>query len=116
VIVTECSPDRIGVTEQVPRRCSCDPALSVPPGSSWLQANLYSAAGIPVAVISDATVASVMERVDLALVGAEAVVESGGIINRTGPVPPCPALLAVRCERPRGLAQALFSWASFVQP
>lgn len=49
-----------------------------------MQAQLYHDAGIPVTVVSDASVAAVMERVDMVLVGAEAVVESGGIVNRTG--------------------------------
>lgn len=40
--------------------------------------------GIPVTVIPDAAVGYVMERVDLVMVGAEAVVESGGIINTIG--------------------------------
>uniref|UniRef100_A0A7S2RH27 Translation initiation factor eIF2B subunit alpha n=1 Tax=Rhizochromulina marina TaxID=1034831 RepID=A0A7S2RH27_9STRA len=63
VIVTECSPDRVGLLEQ---------------------ARAIADAGIPVTVVSDASVAAEMERVDMALVGAEAVVESGGIVNRTG--------------------------------
>eukprot|EP00039_Didymoeca_costata_P019400 m.337393 g.337393 ORF g.337393 m.337393 type:complete len:536 (+) comp18116_c0_seq1:105-1712(+) len=40
--------------------------------------------GIPVTVIPDAAVGYVMESVDLVLVGAEAIVESGGIINTIG--------------------------------
>ena len=55
VIVTECSPDRVGVEHQ---------------------AKTFSELGIPVTVVSDAAVAAVMDKVDLALVGAEAVVES----------------------------------------
>mmetsp|Transcript_10859 Transcript_10859/g.11939 ORF Transcript_10859/g.11939 Transcript_10859/m.11939 type:complete len:300 (-) Transcript_10859:23-922(-) len=40
--------------------------------------------GIPVTVITDAEVAYTMEQVDVVLVGAESVVESGGIINIMG--------------------------------
>ncbi|ESO97323.1 hypothetical protein LOTGIDRAFT_187625 [Lottia gigantea] len=40
--------------------------------------------GIPTTLILDASVGYVMERVDLVLVGAEGVVESGGIINKIG--------------------------------
>ncbi|NXV77353.1 EI2BA factor, partial [Atlantisia rogersi] len=39
---------------------------------------------IPVIVILDAAVGYIMEKVDLVLVGAEGVVESGGIINKIG--------------------------------
>eukprot|EP00163_Fabomonas_tropica_P012014 TRINITY_DN2308_c0_g1_i5.p2 TRINITY_DN2308_c0_g1~~TRINITY_DN2308_c0_g1_i5.p2 ORF type:complete len:152 (+),score=37.71 TRINITY_DN2308_c0_g1_i5:754-1209(+) len=41
-------------------------------------------AGIPVTVVLDAGVARVMEKVDLVIVGAEGVVENGGIINKIG--------------------------------
>lgn len=43
-----------------------------------------SAAGIPVTVILDAAVGYSMSKVDYVLVGAEAVVENGGIINKIG--------------------------------
>lgn len=41
-------------------------------------------ANIPVTVIADLAVGYVIERVDFVLVGAEAVVESGGIVNTIG--------------------------------
>lgn len=41
-------------------------------------------ANIPVTIVADAAVAMIMEQVDMVIVGAEAVVESGGIVNRTG--------------------------------
>jgi translation initiation factor eIF-2B subunit alpha len=41
-------------------------------------------AGIPVTLIVDSAAAHVMSRVDFVLSGAEAVVESGGIINKIG--------------------------------
>ncbi|XP_033747563.1 translation initiation factor eIF-2B subunit alpha-like [Pecten maximus] len=40
--------------------------------------------GIPTTVVLDAAVGYVMEKVDMVLVGAEGVVESGGIINKIG--------------------------------
>ncbi|KAI0928790.1 hypothetical protein AcW2_004681 [Taiwanofungus camphoratus] len=43
-----------------------------------------TAAGIPCTVVLDSAVAYVMDRVDFVLVGSEAVVESGGLINAVG--------------------------------
>jgi len=39
---------------------------------------------VPVTLISDSSVAFIMENIDLVLVGAEAVVENGGILNTIG--------------------------------
>uniref|UniRef100_A0A8C5BB11 Translation initiation factor eIF2B subunit alpha n=1 Tax=Gadus morhua TaxID=8049 RepID=A0A8C5BB11_GADMO len=39
---------------------------------------------VPVTVVLDAAVGAVVEKVDLVIVGAEGVVESGGIINKIG--------------------------------
>lgn len=41
-----------------------------------------NAADIPCTVILDSAVGYVMEQVDMVMVGAEGVVESGGIINK----------------------------------
>ncbi|KAI0695898.1 hypothetical protein BC835DRAFT_1344410 [Cytidiella melzeri] len=43
-----------------------------------------TAAGIPCTVVLDSAVAYVMDQVDFILVGSEAVVESGGLINAVG--------------------------------
>jgi hypothetical protein len=43
-----------------------------------------TAAGIPCTVVLDSAVAYVMDNVDFVLVGSEAVVESGGLINAVG--------------------------------
>ncbi|KAF8318627.1 uncharacterized protein EI90DRAFT_2930077 [Cantharellus anzutake] len=43
-----------------------------------------TAAGVPSTLVLDSAVAYVMDRVDLVLVGSEAVVESGGLINAVG--------------------------------
>jgi translation initiation factor eIF-2B subunit alpha len=40
--------------------------------------------GIKCTLIVDAAVGSVMEKIDFVLLGAEGVVESGGIINKIG--------------------------------
>ena len=45
-------------------------------------ASRLEAAGIKVTVIMDAAAAYFMEDVDIVLVGAEAVVENGGVINK----------------------------------
>jgi translation initiation factor eIF-2B subunit alpha len=47
-------------------------------------ANRLAELGIPVTVIMDTAVAHYMDRVDVVLVGASAVVENGGIINKVG--------------------------------
>jgi translation initiation factor eIF-2B subunit alpha len=40
--------------------------------------------GIPCTIILDSAVAYAMDKVDVVLVGCEAVVESGGIVNAIG--------------------------------
>eukprot|EP00730_Choanoeca_flexa_P000483 TRINITY_DN10215_c0_g1_i3.p1 TRINITY_DN10215_c0_g1~~TRINITY_DN10215_c0_g1_i3.p1 ORF type:complete len:326 (+),score=68.59 TRINITY_DN10215_c0_g1_i3:211-1188(+) len=47
--------------------------------AQWLEEK-----GIPVTVIADSAVGYVIEQVDFVIVGAEAVVENGGIINSVG--------------------------------
>lgn len=42
------------------------------------------AAGIPATLVLDAAVAYVMNRVDVVLIGAEGVAESGGVLNAVG--------------------------------
>lgn len=43
---------------------------------------VFQDAGIPTRIITDTAVGVVMEEVDLVLVGAEGVMENGGIINK----------------------------------
>jgi translation initiation factor 2B subunit (eIF-2B alpha/beta/delta family) len=45
---------------------------------------MFSERGIPTKVVLDAAVAAIMEEVDLCLVGAEGVMENGGIVNKVG--------------------------------
>ena len=53
-------------------------------GSGVHTCRQLSSAGIPCTLVLDSAAAYMMERVDVVLVGAEAVVESGGIINHMG--------------------------------
>lgn len=57
-----------------------------PDGAGYRMAKALEDAklNIPVTLVLDAAVANVMEKVDFVLVGAEGVVESGGIINKIG--------------------------------
>ncbi|KAI7812685.1 translation initiation factor eIF-2B subunit alpha [Triplophysa rosa] len=62
VYVTESQPDSVGK----------------------LMAEKLRKLNIPVTVVLDAAVGYIMEKVDLVIVGAEGVVESGGVINKIG--------------------------------
>jgi len=55
-----------------------------PEGSGHKMAKVLSDAGIKVTMILDNAVAYSMSKVDMVLVGAEGLVENGGIINRIG--------------------------------
>lgn len=55
-----------------------------PDASGAKAAKNLARAGIPTTVVLDSAMAYVMERVDLVIVGAEGVVENGGIINKVG--------------------------------
>ncbi|KAJ6596862.1 hypothetical protein DFH09DRAFT_1132933 [Mycena vulgaris] len=55
-----------------------------PRGLGIKTAEALTAAGIPCTVILDSAVAYAMDKVDFVLVGSEAVVESGGLINAIG--------------------------------
>jgi len=55
-----------------------------PRGLGMKTHEVLTAAGIPCTVVLDSAVAYVMDEVDLVLVGSEAVVESGGLINAVG--------------------------------
>lgn len=45
-------------------------------------ASLLKHSGIPTTVVLDSAVGHVMESVDMVIVGSEAVVENGGIVNK----------------------------------
>ncbi|KAL1743950.1 hypothetical protein HDZ31DRAFT_39765 [Schizophyllum fasciatum] len=55
-----------------------------PRGLGIKTAEVLRANGIPVTVVLDSAVSYVMEKVDFVLVGSEAVVESGGLVNAVG--------------------------------
>eukprot|EP01027_Heterolobosea_sp_BB2_P014308 GEZU01020568.1.p1 GENE.GEZU01020568.1~~GEZU01020568.1.p1 ORF type:complete len:339 (+),score=82.67 GEZU01020568.1:66-1019(+) len=57
---------------------------SRPDQEGYKAAKVLQNAGIPVTLILDSAVANMMSKVDFVLVGAEGVVESGGIINKIG--------------------------------
>lgn len=59
-------------------------AESHPQGDGHTTAEQLAGAGVPVTMIEDAAVAYAMSRCQMVLCGAEAVLESGGIINKTG--------------------------------
>ncbi|OWZ63192.1 hypothetical protein AYX15_04766 [Cryptococcus neoformans] len=55
------------------------------PGCLGMKTHQFlTANGIPCTVVLDSAVAYVMERVDMVLVGSEAVVESGGLVSSVG--------------------------------
>ncbi|KAI4459318.1 translation initiation factor eif-2b subunit alpha [Holotrichia oblita] len=58
--------------------------ISAPDDSGERIANELQRAGIACTLILDSAVGYVMEKVDFIMVGAEGVVESGGIINKIG--------------------------------
>ncbi|ROJ92224.1 Translation initiation factor eIF-2B subunit alpha [Anabarilius grahami] len=57
---------------------------SQPDSAGELMAQKLRKLNIPVTVVLDAAVGYIMEKVDLVIVGAEGVVESGGVINKIG--------------------------------
>ena len=49
---------------------------------SYDASNAFAEQNIPTKIIPDSAIGAALEKVDFVLTGAEAVVESGGIINR----------------------------------
>mmetsp|Transcript_6201 Transcript_6201/g.13519 ORF Transcript_6201/g.13519 Transcript_6201/m.13519 type:complete len:327 (+) Transcript_6201:160-1140(+) len=64
---------------------------------------------IPVTLVLDSAVGYVMERADMVLVGAEAVVENGGIVNKLGTYQM--AVCAKACNRPFYVAAESYKFA-----
>jgi translation initiation factor eIF-2B subunit alpha len=80
-----------------------------PDGQGYGAAKALMDAGIPVTMIPDSAVAFMMEKVDFVLVGADGVVESGGVINKTGT---CQiAMVAKACKRPFYVAAESYKFA-----
>ena len=65
--------------------------------------------GIPVTLICDGAVGYIMEQVDLVLLGAEGIVENGGIINKVGSYQI--AIVAEAMQRPVYVAAECFKFA-----
>ncbi|KAM5538977.1 hypothetical protein V8D89_007200 [Ganoderma adspersum] len=66
------------------KRISVYVTESRPRGLGLKTYEVLTTAGIPCTVVLDSAVAYVMDKVDFVLVGSEAVVESGGLINYVG--------------------------------
>lgn len=69
---------------QMKKRFTVFVTESCPDKSGRSMAEALKESGIPVTVILDAAAGYVMEKIDLVLIGAEGVVENGGIINKIG--------------------------------
>ena len=72
-------------------------------------AQLYAKAGIPTTIVLDSAMAYVMEKVDIVIVGAEGVVENGGIINKIGTY--AVAITAKEHKKPFYVAAESFKFA-----
>ena len=55
-----------------------------PDAAGAKSARTYERNGIPTTVVLDSAMGYVMERVDMVIVGAEGVVENGGVVNKVG--------------------------------
>lgn len=55
-----------------------------PDAAGAKSARTYEKNGIPTTVVLDSAMGYVMERVDMVIVGAEGVVENGGVVNKVG--------------------------------
>jgi translation initiation factor eIF-2B subunit alpha len=73
-------------------------AESHPEGDGHQTAHELAQGGVPVTMIEDVAVAYVMSRCQMVLSGAEAVLESGGIINKMGTYQM--AIVASACKKP----------------
>mmetsp|Transcript_1153 Transcript_1153/g.3186 ORF Transcript_1153/g.3186 Transcript_1153/m.3186 type:complete len:323 (-) Transcript_1153:487-1455(-) len=73
-------------------------AESHPKGVGHETAKQLSEAGVPVTMIEDAAVGYMISRCQMVLCGAEAVLESGGVINKTGTYQM--AIIAHACKKP----------------
>uniref|UniRef100_A0A0W0F926 Translation initiation factor eIF2B subunit alpha n=1 Tax=Moniliophthora roreri TaxID=221103 RepID=A0A0W0F926_MONRR len=86
-----------------------------PRGLGIKTAEKLTAAGIPCTVILDSAVAYAIEKVDFVLVGSEAVVESGGLINAVGSNQI--AIIAKAANKPfYALAERLFPLSQYDLP
>merc|ERR1711990_30317 len=89
--VTVLTHSRSRIVAEVLKRAAADAkrlrvfvTQSAPDNSGEEMKKILEKAGVQTTVILDSAVAYIMERVDVVLVGAEGVVENGGIINKIG--------------------------------
>lgn len=80
-----------------------------PNGFSLETAKLFADAGIPTKIICDTAAGVLMESVDMCLVGAEGVMENGGIVNKVGTYQI--ALLAKAVQKPFYVAVESYKFA-----
>ncbi|EQC42726.1 hypothetical protein SDRG_00450 [Saprolegnia diclina VS20] len=80
-----------------------------PNGAGYKTAEVLSKAGIPTTVIVDAAMGYYMEKVDMVIVGAEGVVENGGIVNKIGTF--SAAMIAHAMKKPFYVAAESYKFA-----
>ena len=73
-------------------------AESHPEGEGHTTAEALASASVPVTMIEHAAVAYAMSRCQMVICGAEAVLESGGVISKTGTYQM--AIVAAACKKP----------------
>lgn len=81
---SRCVLEVLGAAAAANRRFTVYVTETRPSGNGLRMAAKLKELGIPVTVIADTAVGYVIEKVDLTIVGAEAISESGGIINTIG--------------------------------
>jgi translation initiation factor eIF-2B subunit alpha len=96
------------------RRFSVLVALSEPGGSGVQMARELACAGVTVTLISDSAVGRSMNGVDLVLVGAAAIAENGGIVNKIGTFQT--AMIASVFNKPFYVAAESFKFARNLYP
>jgi len=80
-----------------------------PDGTGLQTARALDELGIPTTLILDSGAAYAMDKADMVLVGAEAVVENGGVVNKLGTYQI--ALCAKACNRPLYVAAESYKFA-----
>ncbi len=77
--------------------------------NSFRAAEELSQYGIDCTLVLDSAVGYIMEKIDLVLMGAEGIVESGGIINKIGTLPI--AITAKMYKKPFYVAAECYKFA-----
>jgi len=79
-----------------------------PSASGMDAAHKLQEVGVPVSLVMDSAVAYIMDTVDLVFVGAEGIVENGGIINKVGTYQV--SIIAKACGKPFYVAAESFKF------